>query len=145
MTEAVLGHGIQIRVGADTAASTATILLGGVTDIPAPPFSRGFVDVTAHDSPGGYREFIADLKDPGEVSLTLNWTPGNATDDVLMAMMAEDVPRVFEITYPHVTPARLCTFEALLTGFEPSGQVEGALTASITLRVSGVPVWTTDT
>jgi hypothetical protein len=141
MTEAVHGQGVQLRVGADTAAVTATVLLGGLTNTPPPPFSRGFIDVTSHDSPQGYREFIPDLKDPGEMSCTLNWT-GNATDDVLLAMTTEEAPRLFEITYPQVTPNRLCTFQALLTSYEPTGEVDGGqLTATIGLRVTGVPVW----
>jgi hypothetical protein len=142
MTEAVLGQGVELRVGATTAATTATILLGGMTNIPAPPFTRGFVDVTAHDSPGGTREFIADLKDPGELSCTLNWTPGNATHDVLIEMMAEAEPRFFTITWPMVSPSVTCEFNALLTGFEPSGEADGGqLTASVTLRITGEVDW----
>jgi predicted secreted protein len=141
MTEAVLGYGIELRVGATTAATDATVLLGGLTDIPAPSFTRETLDVTAHDSPNGFREFIGGLKDPGEMACALNWTPGNDTHDIIIAMMDEDVPRVFEVTFTQVDPAVTCTFTASLTTFEPTGPVEGQLTASLTLRVTGVPVW----
>lgn len=142
MTEAVHGQGIQLRVGATPAAVTATILLGGLTDIPPPTITRGFIDVTAHDSPQGYREFIPDLKDPGEMSCSLNWTPGNATDDELLAMSEEEEPRLFVMTFPQVTPIKTCTFRALLTNFERTGGADdGQLKATISLRVTGVPVW----
>ncbi len=136
-----LGYGLILKVGANPAAVTATVTLGGLTNIPPPPFSREMVDVTAHDSPGGFREFIGGLKDPGEFSPTLNWIPGDATDLVLIAMQAENEPRLFEWTAPQVSPDRICTFRGLLSAWEPTGEVEGALTASITLRVTSVPVW----
>lgn len=141
MTDAVLGLGIGLKVGANPAAATATITLGGLTNIPAPPFSRGFVDVTAHDSPSGYREYIPDLKDPGEMSLDLNWHPGNTTHDEIVTMMSETEPRLFEIRYTQVTPNVTCTFRGLVTSFEPSGETTPQLTATIGLRVTGVPVW----
>jgi len=141
MTDAVQGYGIELRVGPTTVATTATVLLGGLTDIPAPSFTRESIDVTAHDSPDCWREFIGGVEDPGELSIALNWTPGNATDDVLIAMMDEDDPRLFEVRFPQVTPVRICTYSAVLTSFEPTGAVEGQLTASLTLRVSGKPEW----
>lgn len=141
MTDAVQGYGIELRVGATTAATTATVLLGGLTDAPPPSFTRESIDATAHDSPDGYREFIGGLKDPGELSCTLNWTPGNATHDVLIAMMDEDDPRYFEAKFTQVTPNIVCSYNAVLTSFEPTGAVEGQLTASLTLRVTGKPEW----
>jgi hypothetical protein len=137
MTEAVHGQGIQLRVGANAAAVTATVLLGGLTNIPPPPFTRSFLEVTAHDSPANTREYIADLPDPGEMSVELFWTPGNATDDVITALMAETDTRLYQITWPQVAPDRIWSFRAFLTSFEPSGEVSGALTASMTLRVTG--------
>ena len=140
-TAAVKGYGIELKVGANPAAVTATVVMGGLTDIPPPSFTRESIDVTAHDSTDGYREFLGGLKDPGELTMTLNWTPGNATHDVAIAMMDEDLPRLFVVTFTQVTPNVLCTYRAVMLGFEPTGAVEGQLTASVSLRVWGKPVW----
>ena len=140
MTDAVLGYGAQLRVGATTAATTATVLLGGVTSMPPPPFNRDLVQVTAFDSPDATHEFIPALNDPGEFAFDINWRPGNPTDLILIAMQAETAPRVFEISFTQVSPVRKYTFTGFLTAFEPGATVEEQLSASVTIKVTGKPV-----
>lgn len=135
-----LGYGVVLMVGATTAAVTATVHLGGLTNVPPPPFNRDQVDVTNQDSPGS-REFIPGLADFGEVSMELNWVPGNATDLVLQEMTDEDEPRLFTSTFTQVTPNRICTFSAYLTSFEPGVPIDDKMSAAITLKITGKPVW----
>lgn len=142
MTIGKLGYGVSLKVGATTAATEATVVLGGLTNIPPPPFSRDSVDVTNQSSPDMTKEYIPGLIDPGEISMELNWEPGNATDVVLLAMLGENAPRVFEQAYSQVTPARICTFNAFLTNYEPGVPIDDRMTASVTFRVTGKPVWT---
>ena len=137
-----LGYGASISVGATTAAVTATVLLGGITALPPPPFSRDAVDVTSLSSPNATREYIPALREPGEVSLDLNWVPGNATDLVLIEILDETDSRLFQITYAQVTPARVCSFHAYVSAFEPGVPYDDKMTATVTLKVSGKPVWT---
>lgn len=142
MTEAVASFGIILRVAATTAATTATVVLGGLTDIPPPGFERDLLDATAHDSPNGDPEFIAGRNMPIEISGTLNWTPGNATDDMMQTMAAEKTPRVFMATMTQVTPNRQRNFKALIKSFKPTGSVDGVLTGEIVLQVTGTATWT---
>lgn len=136
-----LGYGASISVGATPAAITATILLGGLSSLPPPPFSRDQVEVTNMSSPDATREYIPSLKEPGEVGFELNWVPGNATDLVFIAMLDEPDSRLFAITYAQVTPARICTFRGFVTGYEPGVPYDDKMTANVTLKVTGKPVW----
>lgn len=136
-----IGYGAELRVGATTSATTATILLAGITSCPPPPFSRDLVDVTHMASPNATREFIPALSDPGEVSFELNWVPGNAADAVFDEMKGETDARIFTITFTQVSPAAVCTFYGFLTGYEPGVPLEDKMTASVTLKVTGAPEW----
>lgn len=137
-----LGYGASLSVGEDPAAVAVTVLLGGITSLPPPPFSRDSVEVTNMSSPDATREYIPSLKEPGEIALDLNWVPGNATDLVLLEMLGEDDARLFAITYAQVTPNRICTFRAFITAFEPGVPVDDKMTATVTFKVTGAPVWT---
>lgn len=141
-----LGFGIQIRVGATAAAATATVLLGNCTEIPFPPVTRESIDVTSHDSPGGVREYIPGLKDTGELSITMQFIPGDATHDHIRLMqdvaMNVQADFLFEITYAQMsgTPPR-CSFRAFVTGFEGDGPFDAPLTGTLMLRPTTAPIW----
>src|ERR1700754_2400702 len=56
--------------------------IANVTNISGPDRKRETIDVTAHDSPDGWMEFIGGLKDGGEVQLDINYDPGETTHDL---------------------------------------------------------------
>lgn len=136
-----LGYGVELRGGATSAATTATVLLAGLTSCPPPPYSCDTVDVTHLTSPNGAREFILGLTDRGEVSFELNWVPGNATDEYFRAMQADKESRLFEISFTQVDPVEKLTFSGLLTGYEISTPIDDKMSASVTLKVTGDAVW----
>lgn len=139
-----IGMGTLIRVGATMAAITATVALARARNVTPPPYSRDAVDVTSLDSPGHTREFMPGLIDRGDCTLEILWVPGDPTDDVIREMMAERETRLIEVSFPQIaSPVPTCSFRAFLTGYEPGGVTpEGEMTASITLKVTGVPTWT---
>jgi predicted secreted protein len=112
-----------------------------VTNITGPGLSADTVDVTAHDSPSGFREFIATLVDTGEVTLELVFDPDHATHIALRTDMVAKILRNFQLIFPDTTNTQW-DFAAFVTGLEPSAPVDGALTASATLKLSGVPTLT---
>lgn len=141
-----LGYGITLSAGATAAAGTATIPMGGLTEIPFPAISRDAVEVTAHDSPSGFREYIAGLKQIGELQLSLNLIPGNATHDHIRLMqdvaMNVQADFFFELTYAQMAGTPKVTFRAFVLGFEGDGPVDAPLTGTLTLRPVSVPAWT---
>lgn len=143
--KAEIAFGIIGKVGANVAATTATVTLGGVTGFALPPWSRDSVEITAHDSPGYTKEFIPGLNENGEATWELNWLPGNATDEVLEALKGEREARLFTMDFPmNVVAGKIqqCSFRAFLTAKSPTVEdAAGAMKCSITLRPTTIPSW----
>jgi len=91
------------------------------------------LEMTSHDSSGN-REFIGGLFDGGEVTAEVNFMPGNATHKQVIADLKARTISTWSIVYPD---ASTYSFSALVTGFEPSAPVDGKLSATITLKVTG--------
>jgi predicted secreted protein len=108
-----------------------------VTNVGGPGLARDTYDVTAHDSPDQWREFIGGLKDGGEVSLDINYDP--ADHDSLVADFDDSAPRNYELAFP-TTPETVWGLSLILTGFEPAGPHDDKLTATVTFKVTGPPV-----
>jgi predicted secreted protein len=121
------------------------VALANVSNIGGPGLSRETIDVTAHDSPNAYRQFVGGLKDPGEISFDINYDP--LVHDTLVAdldLTASGGAKNWKITWPkstgQVTAGNTWTFPAIMTGFEPGAPIDDKLSASVTLKVSGKPV-----
>jgi predicted secreted protein len=108
--------------------------IANITSLTPSGITRDILDVTAHDSEDGYREFVGGLKDPGEVSFDVNYDP--AVHDFLIEDFDSTDPVNYEISFPDGT---LWQFPAIITGFEPDAPFDNKLTASITLKVTGKP------
>jgi predicted secreted protein len=55
-----------------------------ISNIGGPGESMDPIDVTSHDSPDAYREFVAGVKDGGEITLEGNLIPGDTAGQVAM-------------------------------------------------------------
>lgn len=140
-----IGYGATVRVGeaGATYSESGSTALGEVTSITPPNPSRDIIDVTSMDSPNTAREFIAGLIDYGEAGFELNWTPGDATDALLRTILLEDEPRAWRFTFAVTgSPSTVtCTFDAFLTNYQPQAPMDDKMTGSISLKVTGAPVW----
>lgn len=97
---------------------------------------RNTIDVTAHDSPNQYMEFVGGLIDPGEVTVDINYDP--AVHDVLEADLEDTDPRNYQIVFPD-TAETTFSFAAVMTGFSKSAPYDDKLSGSLTFKVSGKP------
>lgn len=132
------GFGTELRRG-DGEASESFVAIAEVTSISGPGLSRETIDVTSHQSPGQWMEFLGGLKDGGEVSFDINYDPDQ--HDTLTDDFNDSAPRNYELAWP-TTPETVWDFAAILTGFEPEGPYDDKLSASVTLKVSGQPTLT---
>jgi len=141
MTSAIAAYGTLLKLGAGETTTTETFTtVAEVRDISGPGLSVGTADVSAHDG-AGWREFVATLKDAGEVTFTLNFVPGNATQSYsagLIKNLVDKTLRNFQLVFPTASPTTW-TFAAYVTNFEPSAPVDGELSADVTLKISGAP------
>lgn len=139
------GYGCAIRVsdaGSTIALTSSPTTLGEIMNPVPPNPTRDIIDVTHAASTGQAREFIVGLIDYGECTFDLNWTPGNATDTLLRSISVEDETREYEITFPVVGGNdQTVTFAAYLTAYERSAPVDGKMTGTVTLKVTGEPTW----
>jgi len=115
--------------------------IAAIRDISGPSLSLDTIDVTTHDSTGAWREFIAGLKDGGEVSLELVFDPDDATQKTLRDDLIARTVNAYSITLTDTSPT-VIGFSALVTDFEPSMGVEDELSASATLKVTGAVTFT---
>ena len=132
--------GTLLKVG-DGGGPEAFTTIAEVRDIGGPRLSMATADVTHQSSPGGFREKVGTLLDGGQVTFDINYLPGNATHDAstgLVKDMTDKTKRNFELIFPDAASTKW-SFTALVVGFEPSEPVDGALTASLTLDITGQP------
>lgn len=101
-------------------------------------FQSGQIDVTNFDSTAGYKEFIADLKEGVEVTVTCNQRFTNNTGQLALYNAAvAGVNREFRLTFTAASPNKKVNFTAAITGFKYVPSVTTAHTLEFTLKISG--------
>ncbi|GIV86630.1 MAG: hypothetical protein KatS3mg054_0659 [Chloroflexus sp.] len=135
-----IGYGTKLEYQDDS----NWIRVGNVDDINGPGMTRDTVDVTNHASPSGYKEFLAGLIDPGEITFSVILDPADNSHNQsngLLKVFAETQPRNWRLITPIGTGTEnqyhAYTFSALVTGYEMKFPVEEAITADITLKIAG--------
>lgn len=142
MSDAIIGLGTTIAKG-DGGAPEVFAVIAEVISIDGPSLDSDDVEVTHLLSPGGYREYKGGLKEPGEIALELNFLPGNASQDAVTGLIKEyndQTYKNYKITWPF-TPAKTCVVSARVKTMGSTTPVDDRLTASVTLKLSGPPVW----
>ena len=140
-TEADIGYGTLFQTSDDNSPAVWTTM-GEVTNITPPAMARDSVDASHEQSPNGWREFIPGMKDGGEVSLELNYVPGNAATLALVAelnLSGQSATKPRRILF---TDGSFWEFNAFLTGFEPEAPLDDKMTAAVTFKVTGQPLLT---
>jgi hypothetical protein len=137
--------GTLLKLGDTDGGGGSYTTIAEVLDIDGPSMSADTIDTTHHSSASAARQHIISLIDAGEVSFEVNFLPQDATHDEnsgLIYVFKNRKKRGFQLVFdPSGTPMTL-TFVGSVTGFGPSAPVEGKLTASVTLKVDGMPTWT---
>jgi len=110
-----------------------------ILNISGPNIKVDMIDMTSHDSASAFREFVAGLRDGGEVAIEGNFIPGD-TDGIIAFItdLQAGTKREVIITGP-TAAAFTWTFDALGTDFSPTAPHDGKLGFTATLKVTGVP------
>lgn len=137
-TAASIGYGSRFEIESSDSPGVWTAL-AEVSNITPPSDVIDVIDVTNMDSPNATREFILGLNDPGECSFEMNFVPGSASDATLQAIRNARVRKNCRIQWPNGV---YWTFTGLLTGYEPDAPADGAMTATVTFKVTGSYVTT---
>jgi len=111
-----------------------------VTNISGLSISLDTVDVSEHDG-DGWEEHIATILRSGTVTLDIVYDPSENTHKNASGGLLYDLTQrtagTWNLVFP-TTPTKYFTFTAYVTGFTPSAPVDGALTASVTLKPTGL-------
>jgi len=113
--------------------------VGNIRNISGPGISLDTADVTSHDSTGAWEQVVATILRSGEVTLDIVYDPANAqiknASGGLLYLMTTRASSSFTITYPN---ASAVVFTGFVVGFEPAAPHDGALTASVKIKPTGV-------
>ena len=140
MSDALSSFGTYLQIG-DGGTPEAFTTISEVRDISGPSLAVDTEEVTNHDSAGGWEEYVATIKRSGEVTFDINYEPTETTHDAgtgLIADMEALTFRNWQLVFTDPV-ATTWSFAAYVTGFEPSAPVAGALSASVTMKLSGEP------
>lgn len=135
---------ITARTVTPTAGGTAGTELfttvAEVKNLSGPNMAAAVIDVTNMDSQNNTREFITSLIDPGEMSFSVNFLPGDTGQQDIINDLKNRTRRNYQLVWTNQA-ATTWNFQGLVTSFQPSSATEEALMASITIKVTGFPTW----
>lgn len=133
--------GTQFKRDSDGAGTFVTI--ANVSDISGPDRDREAIEVTAHDSPDQYREFVKGLKDGGEVSITINYNPGETTHEALDDDYEEKDLRDYQVVVlPGDPDEHTWDLTGLITSVGDAFPHDDKMEREVTVKISGKPTLT---
>lgn len=120
----------------DTAddASFSTIV-GNVESIDLLDVSADDIEVTAHDSTSGWKEFVGGLKDGGSLSMDVNFDPALHAD----LLDEVGVTHTMKVVLPADADSAEVTFDAYINAISGTAPSDDKLSASFQVKVTGAP------
>lgn len=138
MANVVIGHGAQFWIDNSSAVATK---VAEVIEISLPNPQQSDVEATHFESAGRTREYIPGLIDNGEISISINYDAGSATDTLILSALADTEARECMVSIPTSSgTAQEFTFPGIVKGYERNIPIDDRQTATITIRVAGAVV-----
>lgn len=136
MSGAIAGIGAIFQRWDSTLNSSAGgwVKLANINNISGPGMSRDTIDVSTLDTVGGYREFITGFRNPGTMTLEMNFT---ATDYTILKNDFElDTAQNYRVILPDATHTSF-EFEGLVTELPLTIPPDNKITVNVTIQISG--------
>lgn len=133
-SNAIEAQGVLIQRGSGTGSPETFTTIPELKSFSGPGGSTSVIDVTDLQSTG--KEKRVGLHDEGQLSLEINYIPDDTTHAALRADRANRTLRNFRVIFTDGSDTQF-DFAAYVTGFSISGGVDGVVTASVTLEISG--------
>ena len=118
----------------------AEVEVAGVKSIGGPGLGVDTEDVTTHDQATAFEEQVATVIRSGEISLDIVYDPADATHDAgtgLVYRLEDKIYSFFKLIFSEDTEWESSGY---VTGFEPGAPADGALTATVKLKITGQPL-----
>ncbi len=140
-TIAKLAQGTLFKIG-DAASPEVFTTIPECYNLDVPDVRTELLDVTSHDSTGGFREYIAGLKDGEQVTAEINWVPTNTVHIGVRVDAYAATRRNFTQTFPvAVAAGDDVAFTGIIQQFKPTARAAEPLRATLAVKVTGMPVW----
>lgn len=137
------------KIGKKTQLLRETPVDGGVyvevaevKSIGGPSLSRDAVDATHLASDDDYGEYIAGLKESGELSLVLNFRPDHVSQGSTAGLLKDfedGTVRLWRVAWPQFTNTPTMTAAGFITGWEPQAGARDLLTVAVKIKLTGKP------
>lgn len=129
-------------VAMGTTIKKGTTVIGNLTSIDGVSVSADTIETTALDTTGGYRTFVQNLKDAGEVSISGYFT--YTSHNGIFVDFEDASLDSYTIEFPDkgATSGTKWTFSAVVTAYSTSVELEDLIGFEATLKVSGKPTLT---
>lgn len=140
-TQARLGYGTKLLFG-DAGSPEVFAEIGEIVEGPDDEDSIDLVETTNHQSPNRRKEYISSLIDGGEITLTCNYIPTDATHDRSTGLLAAlGTTRNFRIEEPGNTQGEQWPCVVMSAG--RTRPVNDKMQLSVTLKKAGEPTFYT--
>jgi len=128
----------KIAAFGTTFGKNGATAIANIKSIKGPGIKVDVADTTDHGSTAAWEEAVATIIRTGEVSVTINYDPANATiknaASGFLAILIARAAVTWEITMPG---ASVISFSGIATGFEPDLPHDGSLTAELKIKPTG--------
>lgn len=133
----IIGGAFELHL--TNSGDTLTQVDGLLTITPPSPTIE--VEESTDQDSGGVKEYIASLAEPGEISGTLKYDPGSATDLMFAEHRDSKEARAFKIVVPKAASgSRDITGNLIVTEYKrPDGDVGALQICEFTAQISGSP------
>ncbi len=105
-----------------------------IMSISGPSMTRTTIDTTTLDTTGGYMTFIGALRDPGGVTLNMNFD--RDTYETMLTDFEDDSAQDYEIVLPD-SDSTSFEFQALVTELPLTIPTNDKISVDVTLKISG--------
>jgi len=132
---AFLGKGTVLKI--DTGGgSYATV--GKITELSAPSQSADSVEITHMGSTSEFREFMAGLRDAGEVSATIQLDFGDTEVGQVETSYQNGTTDSYQIAFSDSVPTTW-QFSAFVTSLEVQTPIDDVATYNMAFKITGKP------
>ncbi|HXM32297.1 MAG TPA: phage tail tube protein [Chthoniobacterales bacterium] len=126
------------QVGYGTLLQRAGVTVLEVLKVGGPGMKADMKEVSNMLSPNTYKEFVAGLREGGDVTFEMNYIPKDATQITLRQDFEGGVQSSWTIVLPGALGT--WTFTAMVSALTPAIPVDDRIVCSGTLRITGKPV-----